>query len=151
MRHSRAEVTRRTRREFAALDRRVSRLRPADWNRPVPRPEGKDPWTVKDALAHIVHWKSHTARAIRGERLPPELRGLDVKAINHLIYQRWRARSPREVLKWHRQVQVEVLRTLAEKPAAWFSTRERGAYWPGDLDGHSAEHRRKDIEAALRA
>src|SRR5262249_56674572 len=76
MRHTRAEVVERARREFARLDRLVRRLRPADWKRPVPRPPGRDPWTVKDALAHIVYWKEHTARVIRGERRLPEMRGL---------------------------------------------------------------------------
>jgi hypothetical protein len=139
----------RARREFETLDRLVTRLRPADWRRRVPRPEAKDPWTVKDALAHIVHWKEHTARVIRGERRPPELRGLDVNAINHLIYRRWRDRRPSDVMQWHRRVQADLLRTLAEKPAEWFTRRDRGPSWPGDLDGHSAHHRLKDIEAAL--
>jgi mycothiol maleylpyruvate isomerase-like protein len=131
------------------LDRLVTGLRPADWNRRVPRPEGKDPWTVKDALAHVVYWKEHTARVIRGERRPAELRGLDVHAGNHLIYQRWRRRRPSEVVRWHRSVQADVLRTLAEKPADWFTGRERGPTWPYDLDGHSAYHRLRDIEAAI--
>jgi len=149
VRHTRREVVQRTRREFDALDRLLTRLRPADWRRRVPRPEAKDPWTVKDALAHIVHWKEHTARVIRGERRPLELRGLDVNTINHLIYRRWSDRRPGEVVQWHRRVQADVLRTLAEKPAEWFMRRERGPSWPGDLDGHSAHHRLKDIEAAL--
>jgi len=149
MRHTRGEVAGRARREFDNLDRLVTGLRPADWNRRVPRPEGKDPWTVKDALAHIVHWKAHTARVIRGERRPAELRGLDVNAVNQLIYQRWRRRQPADVLQWHRRVQAEILRTLAEKPADWFTRRERGPTWPSDLDGHSAHHRVKDIGAAL--
>ncbi len=149
MRHTRREVVQRARREFQTLDRLVTSLRPADWSRRVPRPEAKDPWTVKDALAHVVHWKEQTARAIRGERRPPELRGLEVNAINHLVYQRWRDRRPSEVVQWHRRVQAEVLRTLAEKPEEWFTRRDRGPSWPGDLDGHSAHHRLKDIEAAL--
>jgi len=149
MRHTRGEVARRARREFERLDRLVMGLRPADWNRRVPRPEGKDPWTVKDALAHIVYWKEHTARVIRGERRPVELRGLDVNDGNHLIYRRWRDCRPSEVVQWHRSVHAEVLRTLAEKPAEWFTRRDRGPSWPGDLDGHSAHHRLKDIDAAL--
>jgi hypothetical protein len=149
MRHTREEVTQRARREFDRLDRVVARLRPADWNTRVPRPEAKDPWTVKDALAHIAHWKAHTARVIRGERRPPELRGLEVTQINHLVYQRWHRRPPSDVVKWHRRVQDDLLRTLAEKPEEWFSRRDRTPYWPGDLDGHSAEHRVKDMEAVL--
>jgi uncharacterized damage-inducible protein DinB len=150
MRHTRQEVVRRTKSEFQRLDRLVEGLRPTDWKRLVPRPETKDAWTVKDALAHIVHWKEHTARVIRGERRPPELRGLEVTQINHLIYERWRDQPPAKVVNWHRQVQDDVLRTLAQTPAEWFSRRDRTPYWPGDLDGHSAEHRVKDLEAALR-
>ena len=56
----------------------VAGLSPKDWARPVPRPEVKEPWTVKDALAHITHWKANTARSIRKERRPPEERGLNV-------------------------------------------------------------------------
>ncbi len=149
MRHTRSDVVRRARREFQELDRLVTDLRPADWRRRVPRPEAKDPWTVKDTLAHIVHWKEHTARVIRGERRPPEVGGLEVNAINHLVYQRWHHRRPSEVVQWHRRVQAEVLRTLAERPEDWFSRRDRGQSWPSDLDGHSAHHRLKDMERAL--
>jgi Mycothiol maleylpyruvate isomerase N-terminal domain len=149
MRHTRQAVIARTRGEFAKLDRLVARLRPGDWKRRVPRPSTRDPWTVKDALAHIVYWKAHTARVIRGERRLPEIRGLDVNQINRLIYDRWRRRRPSEVVAWHRRVHAEVLRTLASTPAAWFGRRERSPEWPGDLDGHSAAHRVRDIEAAL--
>ena len=55
MRHTRKTVVARTRVEFARLDRLVARLRPADWKRRVPRPPTRAPWTVKDALAHIVY------------------------------------------------------------------------------------------------
>jgi hypothetical protein len=46
-------------------------------------------------------------------------------------------------------VHAEVLRTLDEAPEERFNGRERAPYWPGDLDGHSAEHRVKDVERAL--
>jgi hypothetical protein len=149
MRHTRGEVTERTVHEFSALDELVARLRPGDWQRLVPRPETRDPWTVKDALVHIVYWKVHTVRVFRHERRPPELRGLEVPAINHLIWEQWRARSPAEVVAWHRAVHSEILRTLAELPEGWFGQRERSVHWPGDFEAHSAGHRRKDIEAAL--
>ena len=141
----------RTRREFTRLDRLVRGLRAADWRRPVPRPATRDPWTVKDALAHIVYWKEHSARVIRGERRLPEMRGLDVNQINRVIYERWRARPAREVVAWHRRVHEEVLRTLASAPDEFFGRKERSAQWPADFDGHSAAHRMKDIEAALAA
>ncbi|MGH9202612.1 MAG: maleylpyruvate isomerase N-terminal domain-containing protein [Vicinamibacterales bacterium] len=149
MRHTRKEVIARTRREFAQLDRLVARLRPAEWNRRLPRPPTRDPWTVKDALAHIVYWKEHTARVIRGERRLPEMRGLDVNQINRVIYERWRHRRPSEVLAWHRRVHDEVLKTLARTPDEWFGRRARSPQWPADFDGHSAAHRVKDIEGAL--
>jgi hypothetical protein len=151
MGHTRQTVIARARREFQRLDRLVERLGPADWRRRVPRPPGHDPWTVKDALVHIVYWKAHTARVLRGEPRPPELRGLDVGQINGLIYRRWRRRSARAVVAWHRAVHAEVLDTLRRLPARGFARRARSAAWPADLDGHSAAHRRKDIEAALGA
>jgi len=149
VRHTTRDVLARTRREFAILDRLVSRLKPADWKRRVPRPPARDPWTVKDAVAHIVYWKEHSARVFRGERRLPEMRGLDVNQINRLVYRHWRRRSPRELVSWHRRVHREVLETLAANSPAWFSRRERSPAWPLDFDGHSADHRRRDIEAAL--
>jgi len=150
MRHTREEVTQRTRDEYRRLDRLVRRLKPADWRRRVPRPETKDPWTVKDALAHIVYWKEHSAQVFRGEKRPPELRGLEVNEINAVMYRRWRSRAPAEVLAWHRRVQTDVMQTLKDRPDEWFGRKERGSDWPGDFGGHSAWHRVRDIEAALR-
>ncbi len=150
MRHSRKEVIRRTIGEFKLLDHLVANLADKDWRRLVPRPETKDPWTVKDALAHITHWKADAARSARRKPRPAEERGLNINAGNRLIYMRWRDRSPREVLAWHRQVQEDVLRALREAPEEWFSGRERRAEWPFDLEGHSTYHRIKDIEQALK-
>ncbi len=149
MRHSRAKVIERTIREYKLLDRLVSKLTNEQWKRPLLRPETKDPWTVKDALAHITHWKANVARSARRQPRPLEERGLDVTAGNRLIYRRWRRRSPREVLAWHRQVQKDVLAALREAPAEWFSKRDRSPDWPSDLLGHSEFHRVKDIERAL--
>ena len=149
MRHTRAEVIKRAVREFKLLDRQVARLTPAQWKKPVPRPETKDPWTVKDALAHITHWKANVARSARRQPTPPEERGLNITDGNRLIYRRWHNRSPREVLAWHRKVQKDVLAALKAAPNEWFSRGDRGPDWPFDLDGHSAEHRMKDIERTL--
>lgn len=149
MKHSRDEVIERAVEEFERLDGLVAGLSDAAWALPLPRPETKNPWTVKDALAHITHWKADVVRSIRGQPRPPEERGLGETDGNRLIYLRWKDRSPEEVLQWHRQVQAEVLQALREAPEAWFSGRERRAEWPYDLDGHSADHRVKDIEAAL--
>ncbi len=149
MRHTRAEVIKRTIKEFQLLDKQVARLKPADWKRPLPRPETKDPWTVKDALAHITFWKANVARVIRKQPRPQEMRGLNTNDENRYIYVRWRKRSPQEVLAWHRQVQADLLAALREAPAAWFDGKHHSPDWPFDLDGHSANHRVKDIERAL--
>lgn len=151
MRHSREEVIERAIREFELLDQLVANLTGQDWERLLPRPETKDPWTVKDALAHITHWKAGVARSARGQPIPPDERGLGWTDGNRLIYLRWRDRSPQEVLSWHRQVQEDVLAALSEAPEAWFTSKERKPEWPFDLDGHSAYHRVKDIEKALAA
>jgi hypothetical protein len=147
--HTRGEVIERTIREFELLDHLVARLSDEDWARRLLRSEAKDPWTVKDALAHIIHWKADVVRSIRGQRRPPDARGLGENDANHLVYLRWRDRSSQEVLAWHRQVQEEVLAALREAPEAWFSGRERRQAWPYDLDDHSSYHRMKDIERAL--
>jgi hypothetical protein len=149
MRHNRENVIQRTIQEFALLDGLVADLTDEEWQRLLLRPESKDPWTVKDALAHITHWKANMARVIRRQPKPAEERGLNVNDGNHLVYLRWHDRSPQDVLAWHRQVQKDVLAALKEAPEEWFSGREHGPDWPGDLDGHSAYHRVKDIEKAL--
>jgi hypothetical protein len=149
MHHNREEVIERTIQEFELLDHLVASLTNEDWGRSLLRPEAKDPWTVKDALAHITHWKADVARSARRQRRPPEERGLGETDANHLIYMRWRDRSPQEVLAWHRQVQEDVIAALRAAPEEWFSGRERRPEWPFDLDGHSAYHRIEDIERAL--
>ena len=149
MRHNRDQVIERVIREFRALDRLVASLTSEDWKRRLPRPETKDPWTVKDALAHITHWKADVLRSIRRQRRPPAERGLSENDSNHLIYVRYRSRSPQDVLAWHRQVQRELLAALRDAPDEWFSGKEHRPEWPFDLDGHSAYHRFKDIESAL--
>jgi hypothetical protein len=149
MRHNRDQVIERVIREFRALDRLVASLTSEDWKRRLPRPETKDPWTVKDALAHITHWKADVLRSIRRQRRPPAERGLSENDSNHLIYVRYRSRSPQDVLAWHRQVQRELLAALRDAPDEWFSGKEHRPEWPFDLDGHSAYHRLKDIERAL--
>lgn len=147
--HNRDEVIERTIQEFKLLDHLVTGLSDQDWDRFLPRPETKDPWTVKDALAHITHWKADVARSAGGQVRPPEERGLGTNEANRLIYLRWHNHSSQEILAWHWHVQEEVLATLRAAPDKWFTGRERGSDWPYDLDGHSAFHRIKDIERAL--
>ena len=149
MRHTREEVIQRAIQEFDLLDQLVTNLSEAEWQRPLLRPETKDPWTVKDALAHVTHWKADVIRAIRGGRRPPEERGLNWTDGNRLIYLRWRDRSPQEVLAWHRQVQADVLSALRAAPEAWFTGKDRHPDWPNDLVSHVTYHRIKDIQQAL--
>jgi hypothetical protein len=149
MRHTRAEVIRRATREFRLLDRLVSKLTNEEWNWLLARPETKDPWTVKDALVHITYRKANVVRSIRKQRRPDDERGLAPDDLNHVAYLRWRSRSPKEVLAWHRQVQKDILAALKEAPPAWFSGGRRGEDWPYHLDGHSSFHRVMDIERTL--
>ncbi len=149
MRHTRDEVIERVQKEYRSLDRLVAKLSEEQWDLPLGRLEGKDPWTVKDALAHITHWKADVIRTVHGGRRPQEERGLNITEGNHLVYARWHDRSPQEVLAWHRQVQKDVLAALRQAPEEWFSRKDRNPDWPGDLVGHSTYHRVKDIEQAL--
>ena len=148
MTHTRNEVVKRAIREFRLLDRLVAGLSPAEWRKAVPRPETKEPWTVKDALAHITYWKVGVALEARGKRMPPE-HSLKPTELNHLVYTRYHKRPAREVLEWHRRVQEDLLSALQEAPDEWFIRPSRRDNWPYDLDGHSAEHRVKDIQRAL--
>jgi hypothetical protein len=150
MYHNREEVIARTIQEFELLDHLIENLSNEDWDRLLLRPESKDPWTVKDAVTHITHWKADKARLIRGQPYPPDQRGLGETEENRLIFLRWHDHSPQEVLAWHRQVQEDVLVTLREAPEEWFSDRQHRPEWPYDLDGHSAFHRVKDIQRALK-
>jgi len=88
MRHNREEVTERTIREFELLDHLVASLSNEDWKQPLLRPEAKDPWTAKDALAHITHWKTDVIRSIKGQRRPPEERRIQENDANLIIYMR---------------------------------------------------------------
>ena len=149
MRYTRADVLEREAREHAALERLLANLRAGDWARLVPRPETRDPWTVKDAVAHILHWKQHTVRRIRGFKAPAEERGLTITESNRRVYERWRERPVKEMLAWHHQVHAEAVAALNELPEDWFTRRERGPDWLGDLHSHVAAHRRRDLEPAL--
>jgi hypothetical protein len=150
MHHNRNEVIERTIREYQLLDQLITNLSAEEWAQQLDRSATKDPWTVKDAVAHITHWKADVARSARGQRRPPEQRGLLEIDANHLIFLHWHARSPQDVLTWHRQVQDDLLSALRAAPEQWFDGRKTRPEWPYDLDGHSAFHRVKDIERALK-
>ncbi len=151
MHHTRDEVIERAISEFKLLDQLLVGLSAEDWEQLLIRPETKDPWTVKDAVAHITHWKADLARSARRQKRLPEERGLETNDANHLIYLRWHNRSPQDVLAWHRQVQQDVLAALRAATDEWFTSKERNKEWPYDLVGHSTFHRVRDIERALKA
>jgi hypothetical protein len=149
MRHTLEEVIKRAIRETELLDTLITHLSNTDWELTLPRPSTKDPWTVKDVLAHITHWKADVVRSLRGQRRSPEEHGLNETETNHLVFLRWHDRPWQDVLTWHRRVQQEVLTALRSAPDTWFSGRERRPEWPFDLDGHSAYHRIKDLQQVL--
>lgn len=149
--HTRAEVIERTVDEFKVLDRLLARSPKEHWNLLLRRSESEDPWTVKDAVAHVTYWKADVARFARGQLRPPDVRRMPTKVHNRVVYERWRGRSPEDVLAWHREVHADVLAALNEAPDAWFSGRERKREWPFDLQGHSASHRVRDIERTIAA
>ena len=64
--HNREEMIKRTIREFERLDHLVNNLADEDWDRLLARPETKDPWPVKDTLAHITHWKADNVQPLCG-------------------------------------------------------------------------------------
>jgi hypothetical protein len=146
--HTRNEVLKRAIREFRLLDRLVTGLTAAEWKMPVLRSGTKDPWTVKDALAHVIYWKADVVRDARGKPPPPE-QSLRPLVRNHLVYKRYHRRTAREVLEWHRRVQADLLKALQEAPNEWFIRPRRRDNWPYDLDGHSALHRVEDVRRAL--
>ncbi len=143
VRHTRASVIARVEAEYRSLDRLVRQLEPTDFDRPV-----FADWTVKDALAHIVAWKAQALRGLRGQRRKPG-EGMEIGDRNQLIYDEWHSRPAADVVAEHRRIQREVIKELRSLPDEFFTGRERSAGWPGDLDSHSAEHRKRHIERAL--
>src|SRR5438128_1759760 len=108
----------------------------------------RDRWTIKDALAHITFWKADVARKALGIRPPAKDRKAMSSDANHFVYLRWRDRSAKDVVAWHRQVQEDLLAALRAAPAKWFTSKNPASWWPPNVDHHSAQHRR-DIERAL--
>jgi hypothetical protein len=146
--HTRESVLQRIVDEYDALEAAIANLGPTDWQFLPGRREGEDPWTVKDSLAHITHWKTNSVRRFRGERrkpgeAPPRR---PVNETNHLVFEEWKDRSVEDVLAWHRAVQAELVAAVQDAPESHFSKRERPRVWPRGATGHSTEHRVKDVE-----
>jgi len=150
VRHTRRGTIAAVEAEYRALDRAVRRLGPRGLERPIPGFGARarirrERWLAKDALAHVVEWKRQALRALRKEPSDPQLRGLTIDRKNRLLYTRWRRRTAREVIAYHRAVQRDVMRALRALPEEYFAKR-RSPFWPGDLRGHSEGHRKRHLE-----
>ncbi len=135
-------------REFALLDEFVSRLSDPVWALPVSRPDDEDAWTVKDALSHITARKEDFVAEIGGALRSRG--GLGVHAYNRATFDAWHDRPVEELIEWRRSVQRELLEALSAAPESWFA-RETPRLWPAAVDGHSAHHRKQDIERTLKS
>lgn len=74
----------------------------------------KNPYTVKDAFAHITHWKANVVRSSRRQSRMVEERELNITQGNHLVYNRWHDHFPQKVLAlaWQWQIHQDVLAAL---------------------------------------
>jgi uncharacterized damage-inducible protein DinB len=148
MRHTRESVLERVIDEYGALEAAIAKLHTSDRQHLLGEREGKDPWTVKDSLAHVTYWKARSMRRFRGERRKPgeapEPRS--VIDANHMVFEEWKDRSQEDIIAWHRAVQVELVAAVQDAPDNHFSKRERPGTWPRGAIGHSTEHRLKDLE-----
>src|ERR1700682_5194100 len=111
--------------EYRALDRVVARLGTRGLNEDVPgfgaRARIKrERWTRKDALAHIVEWRRQALRALRKESSDPELKGLPIERKNRRLYERWHARSARDVVAYHRKVHKDTIEAMRRLPEHYF-------------------------------
>ncbi|MEX2393040.1 MAG: hypothetical protein WD826_01040, partial [Actinomycetota bacterium] len=144
-------------------------------------PEAIDPWRVADAIAHVAHYKARVVQRLvhdgSTQAIDKKMNAYcdpdkwdDLQAAdlvyhsmdaftrrrhgrNHLVYERWRDASPKQILSWHRFVHRYVMTKLAKAPASWFDNAGRGPRlsYPalGAIAHHSDTHL-KDIDHALR-
>ena len=149
--HNKRETMARVEKEYRALDAVVRRLGTRGLNQDVPGFGARarirrERWTRKDALAHIVEWRRQALRALRKETSDPDLKGLPIDRKNRRLYERWHSRSARDVVAYHRKIHKDVMTAFRRLPEQYFRKR-RSSIWPNDLVGHSAEHRRRHLEA----
>ena len=148
MLHTRESVLKRVVDEFDALEAAIAELGEHDWAHLLGKREGKDPWTVKDSLAHITYWKARSMRRFRGERRKPgeAPQPRSLIGANHIVFEEWKDRPLEDVLAWHRQVQSDLVAAVLNAPESHFSKRGRSPSWPFGAIGHSTKHRMKDLE-----
>jgi hypothetical protein len=163
---------------FRRLDDVLGVVRPSALETPMLfASESIDAWRIKDAVAHVTHYKARAVHRLikgRAKEVPerdldgywaPEewaaleaadhvLPRLDARTrrrhgLNHLVYERWRDRSAREVLAWHRRVHEHVVSVLRDGPDEWFGPSGRlPRVAVGELAHHLDTHLR-DIRRAL--
>ena len=73
------------------------------------------------------------------------MRGLSVDGQNRVLYLRWRDRTARDVVAYHRKVQRDLRKAMRALPPAYYAKRF-SALWPYDLAGHSTWHREHHLE-----
>jgi hypothetical protein len=149
--HNKRDTIARVEAEFRALDRVVRRLGTKGLEAEVPgfgsRARIKrERWKRKDALAHIVEWKRQQLRALRREPSDPKLRGMRLHEKNAYFFRRWHRRAARDVVAYHRGVGRQIRDAMRGLDPEFYAKRF-SPLWPNDLVGHSAEHRRKHLEA----
>jgi hypothetical protein len=149
--HNKRETMARVEKEYRALDAVVRRLRSKGLEEPVPgfgarARIDREKWTRKDALAHIVEWRRNALRALRKDGSDAELKGLRIDRQNRVLYERWHSRPARDVVAYHRKIHKETIAAMRRLPDEYFQKRF-SPMWPNDLIGHSAEHRRRHLEA----
>ena len=73
------------------------------------------------------------------------MRGLTVDAQNRVLYLRWRDRTARDVVAYHRKVQRDLRKAMRALPPAYYAKRF-SVLWPYDLAGHSTWHREHHLD-----
>lgn len=149
-----AEVVDRTQIEWAALQDHVSRLSEAQLVAP-----GPEVWSVKDHLAHIAEWE-RACTAVLARRpqwesfglTASEYEGLDIDALNAVLFERHRLLSVGEVKAMANAAHADMLASLSHledadlrKPVGEYGMRtnpERALLEKiaGDTYAHYAEH-----------
>jgi hypothetical protein len=162
---------------FTRLDDVIGAVRPSALDAPMLfASESIDAWRIKDAVAHVTHYKARAVHRLKGrannardgdldgywdpdewaaleaaDRVLPRLdeRTRRRHGLNHLVYERWRDRSAREVLAWHRRVHEHVMSVLRDGPDEWFGPSGRlPRVAIGEFAHHLDTHLR-DIRRAL--
>src|SRR5512141_1965118 len=132
--HTKRRTIARVEAEYRELDRVVRALGTTGLQRPIPgfgarARIARERWTAKDALAHIVEWRRQALRALRKEASDPDLKGLPIDRKNRRLYDRWHARSAREVVAYHRTIHKETITALRGLPDEYFR-RRLSSIWP---------------------